>query len=96
MGDAIFPFKIDDAITATLIHYGIGSAWYPPDLQPGAEVVIKVGGLETALVELVFLGDPGGNAGESSMWGMLYIGVNNNKALVKITTVLARGAKVPH
>ena len=55
-----------------------------------------MGGLETALVELVFLGDPGGNAGESSMWGVLYIGVNNNKALVKITTVLARGAKVPH
>lgn len=94
VGDAILPLEIDDAITSRLVDGGISSARYPPDLQPGVEIIIKIGGVEAAIAELEFLGEHGNNSGQSTMWGNLYIGAR--KALVRLVAVHAHGAKVPH
>ena len=94
----MLPLKIDDAITARIANAGINSAQHPPDLQPGTEVLIKIGGIKTAIATIDMLGERGANAGESRMWGIeessIYIGAG--KALVKLVTVMARGSKVPY
>ena len=53
---------------------------------PGMNLTIKIGGAQAANTKLVFLGEHGSDAGESRMWGDLY--VSARKALVKITDVL--------
>ena len=91
--DAMIPLRIDAATTAKLINTGTGSMQHPPDLQPGSEVIIKIVEREAARAKLVLLGEHGSDAGESQMWGSLYVGAH--KAKVRIVTVIVPGAKVP-
>lgn len=93
MADAILPVMIDTAITKRLVNAGIDSFKYEIDLQPGTEVTIKIGGVEAAIAKIDTIGERGRGAGESTIWGSEYIGAK--KALVKVETVLVRGAKVP-
>lgn len=92
MGDAIASLRIDDAITARIVAAGVSQP--PPDLQPGAQVVLKIGGVEVAEAKLLFLGDSGPSAGQSATWGKLWVGAH--KALVEIETVFSRRVKVPY
>jgi hypothetical protein len=92
--DAIMPNIVDDAVTDRLVNTGNANARYPCNLQPGDEICIKIGGVQAAIATLEFLGERGGDVGQSGMWdGVVYIGAN--KALVKVVTVLARGVKMP-
>ena len=93
MIDGILPILLDDAITAKLVNAGSSSLAYPPDLQRGSTIIIKIGGRRAAEATLEFLGDRCCDNGESRMWGSLYVG--ESKALVKIINVLSRSAKVP-
>jgi len=93
MADAILPVMIDTAITKRLVNAGIDSFKYEIDLQPGTEVTIKIGGVEAAIAKIDTIGERGRNSGETTLWGSEYIGAK--KALVKVITILVRGAKVP-
>ena len=96
MGDAIISLRIDNAISKKLASADTttASTQHPPDLQPGTEVILKIGRRDAAIAELVLLGECGGNNNrESHMWGSLYVGAK--KALVRIVTILVPAAKVP-
>ena len=93
VSDAILPLKIDTAITDRLINTGVNTHRHIAALTPGTEVIIRIGRVDAAVAKIEMIGERGSGAGETSMWGSLYIGAN--KATVKIITVLARGAKLP-
>ena len=93
MGDAIIPLKIDDYLNSKFASSGITTPQHPSHLQPGAEVIIKLGGIAAAKAKIVVIGEHGGNGGESRMWGSLLIGAQ--KALVKIVSVLVPSAILP-
>ncbi|KAL7535177.1 hypothetical protein ACHAXR_006318 [Thalassiosira sp. AJA248-18] len=94
MGDAMISLRIDSGITSNLINTDDDLS-HPLELEPGSEVIIKIGGREAARANIVLIGGYGGDSGhECRLWGSLYVG--SKKALVKITTVLVTGAKVPY
>ena len=45
MGDAIIHLKLDNVVEASFITAGIQSAEYPPNLQSGTSIIMKIGGV---------------------------------------------------
>lgn len=94
MNDSFLPMSIDTILTDKFVNAGITSAQYPPDLHPGTNVIIKIGGKAAAKASIVSIGDHSGkDGGESRMWGRLYIGAK--KGTVKLISVMLPGVKVP-
>ena len=93
--DAILPLLIDDALTEKLKSNGTyeESVKLPDDIPLNAEVVVKVSRSTVAKGKLTFIGHRGGDGGESTTWGNVFIGAG--KALVDIHTILMPSAYLP-
>jgi hypothetical protein len=91
MIDADVLLPLDDAIPATLASSASSPIGKDPNLEEGTKVVVKVGGVEAAQAEVLFVGDSGViNCDTSRMWGDLYVGAN--QVLVRVEKVIVPAA----
>ena len=91
MIDADVLLPLDDAIPATLASSASSPIGKDPNLEEGTKVVVKVGGVEAAQAEVLFVGDSGViNYDTSRMWGDLYVGAY--QVLVRVGNVIVPAA----